>query len=120
MLCTMVVSVLQKPSWQRFRCLTQTWASCVKTEARVHAVRYCCITLIMTPAYTTPNDWEWKTKPVTLCLGLTTEFQYEKLTRRAFMAVWVSTQYVHASISLWCSYEICGIKMLREIVNSLE
>ncbi len=42
-----------KPSWQRFWCLTQTWASCVKTEAWLHAVRYCCITLILNTAHHT-------------------------------------------------------------------
>lgn len=42
-----------KPSWHRFWCLTQTWASCVKTEAWLHAVKYCCITLILTTAHHT-------------------------------------------------------------------
>lgn len=41
----MTVSVCQRPSWLRFWLLTQTWTSCVKTEAQVHAVMYCCVTL---------------------------------------------------------------------------
>lgn len=38
--------------------LTQTWTSCVKTEARVHAVMYCCVTLQRIPrpgTQKTPN-----------------------------------------------------------------
>lgn len=58
--CRMIASVFQKLSWHRFECLTQTRASCVKSEAWVHAVRYCCITFILTAAHTTPCDWDWK------------------------------------------------------------
>lgn len=41
------------PSWHSLLCLTQPWASCVKTGVWVHAVRYCCITLILTTAHHT-------------------------------------------------------------------
>lgn len=69
--CRMIASVFQKLSWHRFECLTQTRASCVKTEAWVHAVRYCCITFILTAAYTTPYDWDWKARALACAVWVT-------------------------------------------------